>query len=117
MKFCTFAQCGYDAAIERFTATGAEAASLERSLGHPRQIAAEVEKPVPGSKAPAPRVAVENFGNGAWSGLHVAMTGGAKARNVDGYVVSRRTQAGTTFIVVIAADGTVSKRLIDSATQ
>jgi len=117
MQLCTRAKCGYDAAIERFTATGDEARALERALGQPRQIAREIDHPEKGSKIPPPKVAIEDFGSGAWSGLHVAMTGGAKARHVDGYVVSRRSQAGTSFIVVIAADDAVSKRLIASATQ
>jgi len=117
MQLCTRAKCGYDAAVERFTATGEEARSLERSLAQPRQIAHEIDAPERGSRTPPPKVAIEDFGNGGWSGLHVAMTGGAKARHVDGYVVSRRGQAGTTFIVVIAADDAVSKRLIDSATR
>ena len=117
MQLCTLAKCGYDAAIERFTATGAEATALERSLAEPRQIARAIDRPERGATTPPPKVDVENFGNGAWTGLHLTMTGGKKARHVDGYVVSRRSQAGTTFIVVIAADEAVSKRLVLSATQ
>ncbi|MDQ0394026.1 hypothetical protein [Labrys monachus] len=118
MQLCTLARCGYDAALERFTATGEEAAALERALAQPRQLAAAIARPArPGSKTPPPQVVAENFGNGAWSGVHLAMTGGAKSRHVEGYAVSRRGPAGTTFIVLIAADAAVSKRLIIAATR
>jgi hypothetical protein len=117
MQLCTVARCGYDAAIERFTATGDQASALERSLGEPRQLAASIDRPEPGSKMPPPKVTVEDFGNGGWSGLHVSMIGGKKSHRIDGYVVSRRNPAGTTFIVVIAGDGDVAKRLVTIATR
>lgn len=117
MQLCTMAKCGYDAAIERFTATGEQAVALEKQLSEPRQLAAVIGEKEPKSKIPPPKIAVEDFGSGNWSGVHVTMKGGAKSREVNGYVVSQRNKAGATFIVVIAANGDIAKRLVAEATQ
>ena len=98
-------------------ATGEQAVALEKQLSEPRQLAAVIGEKEPKSKIPPPKVAVEDFGSGNWSGVHVTMKGGAKLREVNGYVVSQRNKAGATFIVVIAANGDIAKRLVAEATQ
>ncbi len=117
MQLCTVRQCGYDAAIERFTVTGSDAAVWEKSLSNPHQLAALIGKPYPKSTMPAPKVSVEAFSSGKWTGVQLAMSGGKKAHHLSGYVVGDRNEKGTTFIVVIAGDAEVARQLVLQSTQ
>lgn len=117
MQLCTVRQCGYDAAIERFTVRGRDAAVWEKALTEPRQLAALVGKPYPKSVLPKPEVSAEPFTAGKWTGIQLAMTGGKKAHHFSSFVVGERNQNGTTFIVVIAAHEDIARKLVLEATQ
>ncbi len=117
MQLCTLRQCGYDAAIERFTVTGPDAALWEQSLSQPRQLAALIGKPYPKSKIPAPKVSVETFSTGKWRGVQLTMSGGKREHRLNSYVVGERNEKGTTFIVVMAANADIAKKLVVEAAQ
>ena len=117
MQLCTLRQCGYDAAIERFTVTGSDAAIWEKALSRPQQLAALVGKPYPKSTLPRPEVNAQPFDAGSWTGIQFAMTGGKRAHHFASYVVGERNAKGTTFVVVIAAHEDIARKLVLEATQ
>lgn len=112
MEFCRKDPCGFDAAVAVFTATGAEAGTLERTLADPGRLRALVEsrdrlpppKPPRGVK-PRPRVTasvtVSPLPVEGWQGLRLALAGGA--RQADGAVLARR-QGDTLLAIVVVAD-------------
>jgi len=117
MQLCTLRRCGYDAAIERFIVTGRDAAQWEKALTQPAQLAALVGKPYPKSILPKPVVSAEPFSTGSWTGLQLAMTGGKKAHHFNSYVVGERNANGTTFIVVVAANADIARKLVLEAAR
>ena len=117
LQLCTKMRCGYDAAIERFTVTGPGALAIERSLAEPKRLAALLAKSDPKSKIPPPTVSVDSFGSGGWQGIQLAMTGGKKAHHFNAYAVGQRKADETSFIVVIAGEPRIARKLIDEATQ
>jgi hypothetical protein len=117
MQLCTLKQCGYDAAIERFKVSGSDAKLWEDSLAHPRQLAALIAKPHPKSTIPPPSVDAQPFATGQWTGIQLAMTGGKKQHHLSAYVVGNRHETSTTFIVVMAAQADIARRLILEAAQ
>jgi hypothetical protein len=117
MQLCTQRQCGYDAAIERFTVTGSAAATWEKSLKQPRQLAALVGKPYPKSILPKPQVDAKPFSTGQWTGIQLDMTGGKQAHHFSSYVVGQPSARGTTFVVVMAANDEIARKLVTEATQ
>ncbi|WP_448952829.1 hypothetical protein [Labrys neptuniae] len=117
LQLCTRARCGYDAAIERFSVTGPDALAFEKSLAQPRKLAALIAKPYPNAKTPPPTVKVDSFDTGDWRGVQLAMTGGKRAHHINAYAVGRRHEEGASFIVVIAGDAAVARKLIDEATR
>ena len=117
LQLCTKMRCGYDAAIERFTVTGPDALAIERSLAEPKRLAALLAQPDAKTKIPPPKVSVDSFGSGDWKGIQLAMTGGKKAHHINAYAVGQRKAGETSFIVVIAGEPRIARKLIDEATQ
>ncbi|PRH86496.1 hypothetical protein C5L14_14240 [Labrys okinawensis] len=117
LQLCTKMRCGYDAAIERFTVTGPDALAIERSLSEPRRLAALLAKSDPKTKTPPPKVSVDGFASGDWRGVQLAMTGGKKSHHFNAYAVGQRQEGGASFIVVIAGEPRIARKLIDEATQ
>lgn len=117
LQLCTKMRCGYDAAIERFTVTGPDALAIERSLAEPKRLAALLVKPDAKAKVPPPKVSVDSFDSGDWKGIQLAMTGGKKAHHINAYAVGQRKAGETSFIVVIAGEPRIARKLIDEATQ
>ncbi len=117
LQLCTRARCGYEAAIERFSVTGPDALAIEKSLADPKRLTALLTRPDPKAKIPPPKVRIDSFGSGNWKGIELAMTGGKKPHQLSAYAVGQRQENGASFIVVIAREAEVAKKLIAEATQ
>ena len=125
MQFCRMAQCGYDAAVERITATGSDARALHDSLQDPQALGRIIgTKPKPivtigGKSKPvvAARVEVAPLAFGDWKGVAVTLSGGPKQRHAHGIVVEKADGARSSFIVVVASSPTIAQRLAEAATR
>jgi hypothetical protein len=112
MEFCRVAQCGFDAAVGRFTARDGEAATLRQTLTDPAKLRQMVAEPRQVGAKPStqqPKVTFAPFTTGGWTGSSFAIRG--TRRSAYGMVLERPDGDRVTLLLVIADRPDVARRL------
>jgi hypothetical protein len=111
IQFCRVATCGFDAAVARFTATGAEAEELAASLLDRKRLEEMIRAEAPTSAANEVNLEVAEFSAGAWKGVSVLVAGGKKDRRAYGIILQRPSANDRAFVIVVAPHADLARRL------
>lgn len=122
--FCRKEECGYEAAVGIFSASGRDRTALDQMLADPSQLERLLRRPLPSDgkdarsrRFPPPSVEIHRINHEGWSGARIALSGGPANRALFATILGKSSGSRGDYVIAIASDADVALDAAIGATQ